>query len=97
VGPVVALHHQLVRPHDELEPVGAIEALGDVRAKGVARAPGAYPPSKTVVRVGPHEVANGAFVRHFLHPLEPQDLIHVVEGRAQAAMRAENGVVNRGR
>jgi hypothetical protein len=36
-------------------------------------------------------------VGHFLDSLEPQDLVHVVQAWAQAAVGAKDGVVHRGR
>ena len=38
VGPLVALHHQLMRTHDKIESVAVVELLRDVGSEGVARA-----------------------------------------------------------
>ncbi len=34
VGPVVALHHQLMRPRNKRQPVAVVESLGDVLLLG---------------------------------------------------------------
>ena len=55
-----------MRAADEGEVVLVVEALDDVRSEKEAGAAGAQAPAVDFVRVGPEEVAHGAFVGDFL-------------------------------
>lgn len=63
VAPVIALHHQLVRPRHQLQAVVVVELLADVLPKGVARTPRRDAPPAAVVRVRPQQVAHGTCTR----------------------------------
>ncbi len=64
-----ALLHQLVRPADEVQPVDAVEFRGDLAAKQPPGTSRADRPGLQVLRVAPHEVAEGALVGDLAHPL----------------------------
>ncbi len=94
--PVVSLHDELMRSGHECEPVAVIKRLGYVLAEGVARTPGWDAPAAPVVRVRPQEVAHGAFVGHFLQPVEGANVVERVDAGAEAAVQAKDLPVHQG-
>lgn len=94
VRPVVAVHHQLVRAGHQAEAVAVVEHLRDVAAEGVAGASGGDAPAAPLVGVGPQQVAHGALVRHLLHAVQLPDVVQRVDGGGQAAVQAEDVVVD---
>lgn len=96
MGPVVSVHHELMGSCDSSQVVGVVELLRDVLAEGVASTTGRDTPTASVIGVGPQQIADWSFVRHFLHAVELSDLIEGVDGRRQTTMEAENLVLNDG-
>mmetsp|Transcript_39432 Transcript_39432/g.127611 ORF Transcript_39432/g.127611 Transcript_39432/m.127611 type:complete len:314 (-) Transcript_39432:100-1041(-) len=95
---LVPLHRQLVRAGDELEVVCVQELVGDVGTKDVAGAArGDAPALDVVVRVGPHQVAHRAVVRDLLLPVDDADLVEGVDGGGEAAVHAEDLVLDQRR
>ena len=54
-------------------------------------------PARDLLRVGPHQIAHRAVVRHLLLAVDGADLVERVDGRAQAPVDAEDAVVDDGR
>mmetsp|Transcript_1685 Transcript_1685/g.4987 ORF Transcript_1685/g.4987 Transcript_1685/m.4987 type:complete len:273 (+) Transcript_1685:109-927(+) len=96
MAPIVALHHQLMRPGDQLQPVGVVELLRDVLAEGVACTARRNAPAAAVVRVRPEKVAHGALVRHLLDAVQLPDVVEGVEGRRDASVHADDLVLDDG-
>ena len=61
--------YKLVRPADEGEAVDVVELCRDLAAKQPAGSPRAYGPGFQVLRVAPHQVAEGAFMGNLADPL----------------------------
>ena len=93
--PAVALHDELVRAHDELEVVRRQELLRDVRAEGVARAARRDAPPAALVGVRPDEVAHGPLVGDLLEAVQLLHVVHRVQRRRKARVRAEHSVLDR--
>lgn len=70
-----------------------VKLLADVLAEGVASSSGRDAPAAPVVRVRPEQVAHGAFVRNFLHPVQLPDLVEFVEGGGETAVETEDLVL----
>lgn len=86
---------QLVRPQDVVHPVDVQELAHDLRAECVPRP--ARRQAEFVafgVGVGPDEVGHGAFVRDFAEAVDDADLVEGVDGGGQAAVDAEDAVVD---
>jgi len=66
VRPVVTLHHQLMGSADQGQTIRMVECLRYVLAEGVSSTTGRDAPASSVVRVGPEQVAHGAFMRNLL-------------------------------
>ena len=64
-----ALLHELVRAADQGEAVDVAELRGDLAAKQPPGAARRHRPGLDVLRVAPHQVAEGALVRDLAHPL----------------------------
>mmetsp|Transcript_31083 Transcript_31083/g.91139 ORF Transcript_31083/g.91139 Transcript_31083/m.91139 type:complete len:336 (-) Transcript_31083:76-1083(-) len=94
---LVPLHHQLVRARDQVDRVGRAELGDHVAAKEVARASRRQPPPVDVLRVGPHQVAHRAVVRDLLLPVDDADLVEGVDGGGEAAVHAEDLVLDQRR
>ena len=63
----------------------------DISAEEEARAAGGEAPAFDLVRVGPEEVAHGAFVWDFLLAVDEADLVDSVNEGGKAAMDAKDG------
>mmetsp|Transcript_7641 Transcript_7641/g.22879 ORF Transcript_7641/g.22879 Transcript_7641/m.22879 type:complete len:248 (-) Transcript_7641:431-1174(-) len=94
--PLVALHHQLVRPCDEVQAVDVVELLADVAAEEVPRPPRAQPPSYHLLRVRPKQVAHGALVGNLLLPVDQPDLVDRRNVRRETAVHPEHDAVHQG-
>mmetsp|Transcript_33163 Transcript_33163/g.105757 ORF Transcript_33163/g.105757 Transcript_33163/m.105757 type:complete len:344 (+) Transcript_33163:85-1116(+) len=94
---LVPLHHQLVRARDQVDRVGRAELGDHVAAKEVARASRRQAPPVDVLRVGPHQVAHRAVVRDLLLPVDDADLVEGVDGGGEAAVHAEDLVLDQRR
>jgi len=88
--PVVAAHHQLVRPRDEFEIIRVVELLRNVLPEGIASASRRNAPPAAIVRVRPKQVADGPFVGHLLHAVQLPDLVQSVDARRQPSMQTED-------
>ena len=82
---------------DEGEAVVVVERFRDVLAEGVAGPSRRDAPAAPIVRVGPEQVAHGPLVRHLLHAVEGADVVERVDAGRQAAVEAEDLVVDEGR
>lgn len=71
-----------------------VERLADVLAERVAGAARRDAPAAAVVRVRPQQVAHRPLVRHLLHAIDLADLVECVDGRREAAVQAEDLVVD---
>lgn len=96
VGPIKAIHDHLMGPGDEIEIVLVVELGRDVGAEGVSGAAGGDIPAGAFVGVGPDKVAQRAVVRHLLQPIKLADLVDGVEEGREAAVHAEDAVVDEG-
>jgi hypothetical protein len=85
-----------MRSRHEGQAVIVIKSLGDVLAKGVAGASRGDSPAAAVVRVGPEEVAHRSLVRDLLDAVDGADVIEGVDGGREAAVEAEDLVVDEG-
>ena len=74
-----------------------IELLRDVLAEGVPGASGRNAPTASIVWVRPEQVADWALVRSLLNPIELPNLVQSVDTWREAAVEAEDGVVDHGR
>ena len=94
---LVALHDKLVCARDEFDGVGRVELCDDVAAEEVAGAARREPPPVNVLRIRPHQVAHRAVVRHLLLPVDDADLVERVDRGREAAVDAEDLVLDDGR
>lgn len=83
-------------PRNECQSVVMVESLRDILPKGVTSTSGRDPPSTPVIGVGPEQVAHGSFMRNFLDPVESPDVVEGVDARGEAAVKAEDLVVDEG-
>ena len=71
-----------------------VELLGDVLAEGVPGASWRNAPTTPIIWVRPEQVADWALVRSLLNPIELPNLVQSVDTWREAAMEAEDGVVD---
>ena len=83
-------------PGDQVDSVLSVEFLYNFPTKQVACAARTNHPARNVIRVGPHEVAHGSVMRHFLLAVDLSDFVERGDARAQTSMHAENAFVNDG-
>ena len=76
---------------NEREVVLPVEVADDVGAEEEARAARGQAPAFDLVRVGPEEVAHGAFMGDFLLAVDEADLVDGVDEGGEAAVDAEDG------
>lgn len=76
------------------EVVSVIELLRDVLAEGVTSTSGGDTPTASVIRVGPEEITDRTFMRHFLNSVELFDLVEGIDTGGETTMEAEDGVVH---
>lgn len=94
----VPLHAQLVCAQNVRHLVHLEEVLHDRRAKRVARATRRDGKLLLVrVRVGPHEVGHRSLVRDLAEAVDDLDLVNVVDRRREAAVQADDLVVDHDR
>mmetsp|Transcript_7059 Transcript_7059/g.14052 ORF Transcript_7059/g.14052 Transcript_7059/m.14052 type:complete len:213 (-) Transcript_7059:360-998(-) len=94
--PLVPFHDQLMRSHNELEGVLVVEGLRDVLPERVPGASRRNPPPVPIVGVAPHEVADWALVGDLDEAVQLLHVLDPVKGGGEAAVRAEDGVVDDG-
>ena len=92
--PLVALVDELMCPGDQLQPVDVVELGGDFVAEQPAGAAGADGPGFHLLRVAPHQVAEGAFVRDLLCARDHTNLVEGADFRGQAAVHTEDFAVD---
>mmetsp|Transcript_21496 Transcript_21496/g.43067 ORF Transcript_21496/g.43067 Transcript_21496/m.43067 type:complete len:391 (-) Transcript_21496:60-1232(-) len=92
---LLPLHHQLVRPADQLQAVHPAELVRHGAPEHVARPPrGDLPGVRDVLRVAPHEVAEGALVRDLLLAVDGAHLVEGADVGGEAAVDAEDAAVD---
>ena len=64
VGPVVALHDQLMGPGYEGQAIAVVKGLADILPECEAGTARGHAPAHPVIRVGPQQVAHGTLVRY---------------------------------
>jgi len=95
--PLIALHDELMRPADQIDPVRLVEVRDHIAAEQVTRAARTHAPADDLLRIGPEQVAHGALVRHLLLAVDGADLVQSGDRRRQAAVHAEDLAVDDGR
>jgi len=94
MGPVVALHNQLVSARSHLEAICEVELRRDILSEGVTRTARADAPACALVGIGPQKIAHGTFVGDLLEAIEAADLVEGVDGGRETAMETENLVLD---
>mmetsp|Transcript_111600 Transcript_111600/g.326405 ORF Transcript_111600/g.326405 Transcript_111600/m.326405 type:complete len:216 (-) Transcript_111600:149-796(-) len=82
---------------NEVNAVGLVELLHDVSAEEVAGTARRQAPALEVLGVRPHEVAHRPVVRDLLLAVDAADVVQRVDGRGEAAVDAEDALVDEGR
>jgi len=85
-----AVHHKLMGTSDQAQAVNVIELGGDFRAEQPSSSSRADRPGVDVIRVGPHQVAVGAFMRDLLSPLDETDLVKGLDIGGKTTVNAED-------
>ena len=85
-----------MRSGHQRQAVVVVERLGYVLPERVARSPRRNPPSAPVVRIAPEKITHRPLVRDFLDPVQRPDVVQGVDTRGQAAVKAEDLVVDKG-
>lgn len=92
---LIPLLAQLMRPQDMRHAVDLEELANDLRAERIPRATRGERELVSVgIRIRPHQVCHGALVRDLAIPVQDLDLIDGVDGRREAAVDAEDLVVD---
>mmetsp|Transcript_28058 Transcript_28058/g.63438 ORF Transcript_28058/g.63438 Transcript_28058/m.63438 type:complete len:212 (+) Transcript_28058:167-802(+) len=94
VRPVVSLHDQLMCSDNKLEAVDVVEMLRNILSEGVSCSSRADSPSNPVVRVAPHQIADGTFMGNFLESLELLHLRHCIKGGRQPSVGTKQLLVD---
>mmetsp|Transcript_20055 Transcript_20055/g.51700 ORF Transcript_20055/g.51700 Transcript_20055/m.51700 type:complete len:279 (+) Transcript_20055:173-1009(+) len=91
---LIALHHQLVRTCDQIDLVRLVKLRHYVSPEQVACSARTQAPAVDILRIGPHQIAHGAIVRHLLLAVDHAHLVERVDGGREAAMHAEDAVLD---
>ena len=83
-------------PTNQVNAILSIELLHDLASEEIASATRTDHPPWNVIGVGPHEITHGSIVRNLLFAINHSDLIQSAYRWRQAAMDAEDFVVNDG-
>ena len=94
VGPVVAIHNQLMGARNQLQVVRVVKVLRDVLSESEASASWRDAPTVPIVGIGPEQVAHRAFVRHLNLPVDLPYLIKSVEIGTETAVQTEDLVLD---
>jgi hypothetical protein len=94
VSPVVAVHDQLMSSSYSDEAIGVVELLRDILSERITSSSGGDTPTASVIRVGPEQVTDRAFMRYFLDSVELLNLVKSVDTGRKSSMEAEDGVIN---
>ncbi len=81
---------------DHLQVVGMVELLSDVLAEGVARASRIHPPSGSVIRIRPKQIAHRSLMRHLLESFERADVIEGLDAGRESSVEAEKLIFDDG-
>mmetsp|Transcript_16426 Transcript_16426/g.40599 ORF Transcript_16426/g.40599 Transcript_16426/m.40599 type:complete len:318 (+) Transcript_16426:882-1835(+) len=92
--PFVALHHQLVRPRDQLNVVHLVEGFHHVAAEEISRAPRAEAPAVALLGIAPEQIAHGSVVGHLALPVDRADLVQIRHHRREPPVHAKNLVLD---
>ena len=96
LAPIVSFHHQLMSPRNKGQPIVVIECLGNILPKRVPSTPRTYPPSTSIIRITPQQIAHGAFMRDLLDPIKCPDVVQGIYARRKPSVEAEDLVVDQG-
>lgn len=96
MGPVVAVHDQLMSSGDQLQIVGVIELLRNVLSKGVAGTSRRDTPATSVIRIGPKKIADRTFVGNLHDTIKLLDLVKGVNRWRESTMEAKDVVLDDG-
>ena len=92
---LIALLAKLVRAENMRHVVHIEELLHDLGAKSIPRAPGRQGELVSFrIRIAPHQVGHGSLVWDLAEAIDDFDLVDAVDAGAQAAVDAEDLVVN---
>ena len=93
--PVVTFHDQLMCPCHQRQTIVVVECLRDILPECIPRSARRDSPAAPVVGIRPQEIAHGSLMGHFLYPIQGSDVVEGVNAGRQAAMKAEDLVVNK--
>lgn len=92
---LIPLLTELVRAKDMVHFIDVQELLHHLRAESVARAPGRQRELIPLgVRITPYQIRHGTLVRDLSEAIDDLDLVDAVDAGAQAAVHAEDLVVD---
>ena len=85
-----------MRSTDQVNTILSIELFNNLASEEISSSTWTYHPPWNVIWVGPHEITHGSIVRNLLFAINHSDLIQSAYRWRQAAMDAEDFVVNDG-
>ena len=85
-----------MRPRHERQAIIMVKSLRYILPERVARPSRRDPPATPVVGIAPQQVAHRPLVRHLLDPVQGPDVVQSVDAGGQAAVQAEDLVVDEG-
>jgi hypothetical protein len=91
---LIALINELMSTRNEFEAVNVIEFGRNLVSKEPTRATRRNSPRLNILRVAPHQVAEGSFVRDLLGTGNDPDLVNRTNLRAQSTVHAEDLAIN---
>ena len=92
--PIIPLHDQLMRPSNQRQTIVMIKRLADILPKRVPSSSRTNAPPTPIIRIRPQQIAHGPFVRDLLYPVQRADVVQRVDTRGEAAVQAEDLVVD---
>lgn len=81
---------------NQAEIIDSVELLGDLGSEEPSSASGTHGPSLDVLRVRPHEIAEGSLVGDLLASLDSSDLIDGLNIRGETSMDTEHLTLDEG-
>lgn len=81
---------------NQAEIIDSVELLGDLGSEEPSSASGTHGPSLDVLRVGPHEIAEGSLVGDLLASLDSSDLVDCLNIRGETSMDTEHLTLDEG-
>lgn len=91
---LVAFIDKLMSTSNELKAIDVIELRSHFVSKQPACASWRHSPSSNILRITPHQIAEGTLVGYFLRTGNDTDLIEGTYFRTQTAVNAENFAIN---